>query len=85
MRGVPREPVRHEVVIHVLGLLPMCPGRTFAKLARPKGFEPLTFAFGGQAIDFPRNAWACFEMPELSIPPMFLDYFIRLCILCDSA
>ena len=29
-------------------LLPMSPGGTSEGLARPKGFEPLTSAFGGQ-------------------------------------
>ena len=32
----------------VLGPTPLSPGRTRLRVARPKGFEPLTSAFGGQ-------------------------------------
>ncbi len=44
-----RQPVRHEVVTHVLGkACYLCLRADSTEMAHPTGFEPVTSAFGGQ-------------------------------------
>ena len=42
-------------------------------LARPRGFEPLTFAFGGQ---FRRFAMVCSKLPKIEVMPIASLFFI---------